>query len=81
MNAQLTRSNENRCRHPSPGGARSVREKLDSRFRGNDRCRRAWLFGCQLSTVDCQLFSGGEGGIRTHVPAFGRQDAFEAPPL
>ena len=24
---------------------------------------------------------GGEGGIRTHVPAFGRQDAFEAPPL
>jgi len=25
--------------------------------------------------------SGGEGGIRTHVPAFGRQDAFEAPPL
>ena len=25
--------------------------------------------------------AGGEGGIRTHVPAFGRQDAFEAPPL
>ena len=27
------------------------------------------------------ILNGGEGGIRTHVPAFGRQDAFEAPPL
>ena len=38
--------------------------------------------GVNFQTVDNKNDSfGGEGGIRTHVPAFGRQDAFEAPPL
>src|SRR6516164_8988834 len=32
-------------------------------------------------SVSYRKQDGGEGGIRTHVPAFGRQDAFEAPPL
>ena len=32
------------------------------------------------SLTDKNLRSGGEGGIRTHVPVT-RQDAFEAPPL
>jgi hypothetical protein len=37
----------------------------------------------QVGSGECQNLRlvGGEGGIRTHVPAFGRQDAFEAPPL
>ena len=46
--------------------------------------RNAGLAPCQSANHfiynDLQKMSGGEGGIRTHVPV-SRQDAFEAPPL
>ena len=75
MDARLTRRDEIRRRHPRAGGRpdQSVGSWIPA-FAGMTVAGR----GGSL-TVDCELIYGGEGGIPTHVPAFGRKDAFKAP--
>ena len=59
-----------------PGQPATPRALMGGRMQGWPPLRTANSFNWN----DLQGISGGEGGIRTHVPVT-RQDAFEAPPL